>query len=333
MEDFLEKHSLALREHDFLYPLIKKWKTGEIVPSLAAGVGGTIVSGGDPVAGIAVAAVTRLVQGLGQLGLDRVRAIAHPLYEQFDFRPYDFVLLLGYKKNYKKELVTRRFDPIVKVAEAKPECSENDKALADLLTKAMGKLEGQKTLYDTEHLVREQSEFIERMLQKDILSVGGPIPIDPIYEAMIERDHLPCNYKLRDFKSEDIYSPELTGMPDKILPKYPVIIPRTEEPLYPKWNELNWGIITCVDKRLIFEERKWGKVKGLFFNVSGCQWFGTRGSGLQLLEKDGVRTLADYVKQEIGTSKNFQVIMKVTINPKTKTVTDYQPYKAFKVKI
>lgn len=331
MEEFLERHSVALREYDFVYPLIKEWNTGKIVPSLAAGIAGTVLTGFNPVAGIAAAAVTRLVHGLVQLGIDRIRAMFHPFHRRFGFHPDDFVLLLGYKKNYRKELITQKFDPIVEVAEARPDFSENDKMLTDLLIKGMGRWKGQKVLYDKEHLDKNKSEFIEKMLQKDVLSVGGPIPIDPLYEAMIEKDRLPCNYKLKDFNSEDIYPPELTGMRDKVLPKYPVIVAGRQEPLYPKWNELNWGIITCVDKRLILEERKWGKVKGLFFNISGCQWFGTHGAGFQLLQKGGVKIVADYVESEIGISKNFQVIVKVAINPETKTVTSFELYKAFKV--
>ena len=279
MEEFLERHSITLREYDFLYPLIKGWTTGKIVPSLAAGITGTWVSGGDPVAGIAAAAATRLVQGLVQFGIDKIRAMFHPFHTQFGFHPDDFVLCVGYRKNHRKELVTQSFDSIVKVAEAKPEFPANDKFLADLLTKGMGKWKGQKVLYDYEHLSQNRTEFMEKMLKKDILSVGGPIPIDPLYEAMIDRDRLPCNYKLKDFKTDDIYSTDSTQMPDKVLPKYPIIIEGREEPLYPKWNELNWGMITCVDKRLVFEERKWGKVEGLLFNVSGCQWFGTHGAG------------------------------------------------------
>lgn len=333
MEQLLERHSLALREYDFFYPLIKKWKTGQTVPCLAAGLVGTIFSGGNPLAGIGLAAATRLTEGLAFLGIDRLRAIGNPFYRKFGFRPDDFVLLQGYRKNYKGELVTEKFEEIVKVPEAKPMPGENDKILADLLIGALGKFEGQKVIYGKEYLDPNMDQFIEKMLQKDVLCVGGPIPNDPMRDAMEQRDRLPCNYKLKDFTNDDIHPSEKTGWPDKILPKYPIMIKGKEEPLYSQWNELDWGMITCVDKQIVLEERKWGKVKGLFFNVSGCHWFGTHASGIQLLKPKGVKALGDYVESKISTRKNFQVIFQVKINPETKTITSFDFYDAFKVKV
>ncbi len=332
MEQFLDRHSLSLREYDFLYPLIKKWKTGEIVGCLASTLAGTVFFGDKPLAGIGTAAATRLMEGLVFLGIDKLRLISNPLYQKFGFHPDDFVLLQGYRKNYKRELVTAKFEEIVRVPEAKPEFVAPDKILADLLTGALGKFEGQKVIYGEEYFEPHKDQFVEGMLKKDILCVGGPISNDPLRDVMEQMARLPCNYKLKNLTKDDFHNPEETGSQDITLPKYPIMIKGKEEPLSPKWNMLDWGMITCVDKQVIFEESVWGEVKGLFFNVSGCHWFGTHASGKQLLKPKGVTALGDYVEGKISTRKNFQVVFEVKISPETKSIISFDFFDAFKVK-
>jgi hypothetical protein len=332
VEQLLERHSLALREYDFFYPLYKKWTTGQIVPCIVTELADTICCGGDPLAGMKSAAIALLAEGLAFLGVDRLRAIFNPFHRKFGFHPDDFVLLHGYRKNYKGELVTERFEEIVKVPEAKPMPGENGKVLADLLLGALGKFEGQKVIYGQEYLDANEDRFMEKVRQKDVLCVGGPIPNDPLRDAMAEMDRLPANYKLRGFTTDDIHPPKQTRRPDIVLPKYPIVIKGKEETLYPEWDELDWGMITCVDKQIIFEEKEWGKAQGLFFNVSGCHWFGTHAAGTQLLAPKRVKALAAYVESKIGACKNFQVIFKVNINPETKAITSFDFYNAFKVK-
>ena len=316
MEPFFERHEYARMKNEIDFPLVED-PAGVLVPAFVSATIATAMSG-NPVAGIAI--FTGVVVGSiavppARKGIRKIRAIRTPFHKRFDFHPDDFVIITGFKKSESKTLVDPNFKPI-KEAGALPQVDEKDKNLSEEFADALG-LYAKQTLYSREHLEEKEDEFMTMLLDKDILAVGGPIPIDPLYEVMIEKAVLPCNYEL---KNPLIHLPSETGIQDKTYPKYEIVIKGREEPLIPEWNNVDWGLITCVEKNIIFEKGKYGKGKGLFFNISGCHGFGTKGAGLLLLDKEWLVRLADQVEKRIGKCKNFQAIVKVPINPKTKGV-------------
>lgn len=307
MEPLLERHSLAHLKRDFDWPLLKNPRR-EIVPAI---IGASVLAiTGEPVAGIGTAAAGSMLQALVRMNITKLQDVSHPLHRKFGFHVDNFLLMTGYKKNQAKELVTPEFKKIKDVPWAKAEVDTNDLEMAQILSAAIGSYNKQKP-YSREDLERKQDEFMTKLLRtsSDVLIVGGPIPIDPLYELMIAKA-LPCNYEL---KTGQIFSPAETGCPDKQFPKYEICVKGREEPLVPEWNKLNFGLITCCEKSILF-----GQGKGLVLNVSGCHWLGTWGTGLLLLDGDKIAKLGDLVKNKTGQTKNFQVVVEIPVNPQTK---------------
>ncbi len=309
---------------EILYPLIKDIK-GSIVSGIIGGAGSGLATA-EPVAGIIGFVLGFMAEKVSRISIDKVHDIQNPFRKYFDFHTDDFVLMRGYKKDKNKQLVTMNFDPIVKIPWAKPEIDRNDREISEKIASMIGLYEYQK-LYDQNKLEKKENDFMNFILKKDILSVGGPIPIDPLYEVMIKKDVLPCNYEL---KKPLIYSSDETGIPNKTIYKYEIVTPKGI--LEPKWNELNYGIITCVDKKLIFPESE----KGILINFSGCQWFGTYGACNLFLEKEKMENTIRQIAENVGKIENFQAIISVPIDKETKMIKEnevnIEPELIFKVR-
>jgi len=296
------------------FPLIKN-KIGEIVPGIIGGAIGGLIEG-NPVAGIAGFGAGYISKDVFRISTSKAKDLMNPFRRYFDFHTNDFVLMRGYKKDINRQLVTMGFAPISKIPEAKAEIDRNDREISEKLASTIGLYKDQR-LYDADELREKEDEFMEHILGKDILSVGGPIPLDPLYNIMIKKDVLPCNYEL---ENPLIFPPEETGMPDKTLYKYEIVT-KEGDIFEPKWNELNFGIITRVDKELIKEFLP-ESGKGVLLNFSGCQWFGTKGACTLFLNKGRMRYAIEQIRKEIGKKENFQAIISVPIEKQTKIIKD-----------
>ena len=311
MEPLFERHNFVYMKKKIDFPLIKN-KVGDIVPGIIAGAAGDLVTG-TPVAGIAGFVAGYISKGAISISTSKVKDLINQFRRLFGFNKNDFVLMIGYRKDINKQLVTMEFEPIVRVPEAKAEIDRNDREISEKLASTIGLYKDQK-LYDQDELNEKEDDFMNDILRKDVLSVGGPIPLDPLYDVMIQKDVLPCNYEL---KKPLIYPPEETGISDKTFYKYEIVT--NEGDIFePQWNQLNYGIITRVDKDLILHESD----KGVFFNFSGCQWFGTKGTCTLFLNKGSIKSTIKQIRKEIGKKENFQAIVSVPIDKQTKIIKE-----------
>ena len=317
MENFLDRHSVISLKREFEFPLIKNPKN-EIIPALFAATPFIIdmLKNGQfewrtAVFGAVAAADVSMAKALIRFCINEKPSLAYPLHNKLGFRADNFLLITGFKKNKSREMITPSFDKISNVPWAKAEVDPNDLEIAQILASKMGNKKILKELYSKEDLEKRQDEFMTKVFKTntDMLVVGGPIPIDALYDLMIDKV-LPCNYELinpQSFSSED------TKVPDKVFPKYEILVKGNEQPLVPIWNKLNWGLITCCEKSILF-----GEGQGLVINVSGCNWFGTWGTGIFLSKPDNVSLLGNMVASKIGKVKNFQAVVEVPIEPTTK---------------
>lgn len=153
---------------------------------------------------------------------------------------------------------------------------------------------------------------MSNILRKDVLSIGGPIPLDPLRDVMMKKDVLPCNYELEKPLE---YPPEETGISNKTYYKYEIVT--NEGDIFePQWNQLNYGIITRVDKDLIFPESE----KGVFFNFSGCQSLGTEGACTLFSNKKSMKSAIKQIREKVDKRENFQAIVSVPINKRIKEI-------------
>jgi len=267
MEPLFERHNFVYMNKKIDFPIIKN-NVGNIVPGIVASAIGGLATG-NPVAGIAGFAAGYISEDVIRISTSKVKDLINPFRRHLGFHTNDFVLMRGYRKDIKKQLVTMEFEPIAKIPEAKAEIDRNDREISEKLASTIGLYKDQK-FYDQDKLNEKEGDFMDGILRKDVLSVGGPIPLDPLYNVMIMKDVLPCNYELERPLE---YTPEETGILNKTYYKYEIV--SNEGDIFePQWNKLNYGIITRVDKDLIFPESE----KGIFLNFSGCQSFGTEGT-------------------------------------------------------
>lgn len=294
------------------YPLVKN-KVGEIVLGIiSAGVAGGLVTG-NPVAGIAGFGAGYISKDVIRISTSKTKDLINPFRRHFGFHTNDFILMRGYKKDKNKQLVTMEFEPIARVPEAKAEIDRNDREISEKLASTIGLYKDQK-LYDQDELNEKEDDFMNDILRKDVLSVGGPIPLDPLYDVMVKKDVLPCNYEL---EKPLIYPPEETGKADETIYKYEIVTNKGDI-FEPQWNQLNFGIITRVDKDLILPKSE----KGVLFNFSGCQWFGTKGICTLFLNKGSMKSAIKQIGKEIGKKENFQAIVSVPIDKQTKIIKE-----------
>jgi len=187
-----------------------------------------------------------------------------------------------------------------------------DKETGEILAKAISGIAQQYPPYSRDELVltAKGEEFLNKLYKRDVLSVGGPVLLDPLYEPMKNKG-LPCSYEI---EKPLAYPLEQTG--GNLRYRYELVRRSKQEPLIPEWNQLNWGLITCMEKSIIFPKEAKG---GLFFNISGCNWFGSRGVALFLYQRGNLRKLKEAVERKIGKSKNYQAVLRVPIDPFTRT--------------
>lgn len=313
IEGILYRHKLSFYKDKIEYPRIVD-PLGVVVGAIGATVVGQ-VTGGNPVAILKGYLAGHTAGVLLRTGFEHVgryiRKISAPFYGAFGFNPQDFVVFTGFKKNINKELVTEAFELAQKPLE-----DSNDKETADILARAISGPKRQSPPYSQDELLLDPDKYLREFFKKDVLAVGGPIPLDPLYELMKNKD-LPCSYELKDPLT---YPPEETGDPSKTYYRYE-ILRRHKDPLIPEWDRLNWGIITCMEKSVILPKEAKG---GLFFDISGCNWYGGRGSALFLHDKQNLRRLKEAVEEKIGKAKNFQAVIKVPVDPSTKTIISNQ---------
>lgn len=311
MEPLFERHNFVYMNKKIDFPLIKD-KVGGIVPGIITSAAGGLVTG-DPVAGIAGFVAGDISKDVIRISTSKGKDLINPFRRHLGFHTNDFVLMRGYKKDKNKQLVTMGFEPIAMVPEAKVEIDRNDREISEKLASTIGLYQDQK-FFDQDELNEKEGDFMNGILRKDVLSVGGPIPLDPLYNVMINKDVLPCNYEL---EKPLIYPPEETGISDKTFYKYEIVT--NEGDIFePQWNKLNYGIITRVDKDLILPESE----KGVLFNFSGCQWLGTEGTCTLFLNKEMMKNAINQITKEVGKKENFQAIVSVPIDKQTKIIKE-----------
>lgn len=329
MEEFLRRHSLVLMDKTINYPVINN-KSGKtlagitpaVVGSAAGAFVGAHINSSYPVSGINATvmgaavgaavgeAVGKVVTDLSLNINDRLR---NPFRKALGFSTNNFILMRGHKKDKDGQLVNMDFELVTSNAKSVPEIDTNDCRVSNQLAGAIGLYRNQ-ILYDSHHLIDYGDTFINAIETKDILSIGGPIPLDPVRKLMRNKDILPCNYELDDPKK---YMPEETGLEGKIYNKYEIKVEGRDELFEPKWNRLNYGMITRIDKGSVPD---FTGDKGIFINFSGCQWFGTEGVCNLFLNNSMTEKTIDGIKRfGVDTKKNFQAIVRVPVD-KNKTI-------------
>jgi len=309
MDTLFERHNFVYMNKKIDYPLIKN-EVGDIARGFVAGV----ITGA--VTGTAVAGIAGAVGGyIGKGATNRIESIAkdlmNPFRKHIGFHTNDFVLMRGYKKNIDGDFSTAKFELIHEIPGAKREIDSNDRLISEKLASTIGLYSGQK-LYDQDILNENEDDFMNNILRKDVLSIGGPIPLDPLRDVMIKKNVLPCNYELEKPLE---YLPEETGISDKTYYKYEIVTDEGDI-FEPQWNQLNYGIITQVDKDLIFPESD----KGVFFNFSGCQSFGTEGACALFSNKESMKSTIKQIREKVDKRENFQAIVSVPINKRIKEI-------------
>ncbi len=301
-EEILSRHKLAFYEDNITYPRIIN-PEGLTIGAIGAVVA-AITTGGDPIAVLKGFGGGTLAQILARTGFSyakqQIARLSDPFYHYLGFNPKGFVLLTGFKKSSGRELVTMDFQPTrLPVDEA------NDKESAEILARAISGAQQQLPPFSRDELTLKGEEFLNKLLTKDVLAVGGPINIDPLYEPMRSKT-LPCSHELENPATFPLH--ETGGV---AFYRYEIVRKGRQEPLIPEWNRLNWGMITCVEKSVILPNEGKG---GLFLSISGCNWLGVRGAAVFLYNKENMRRLKDAVKNKLGKVKNFQAIIKVPLS-------------------
>lgn len=303
IEEIIDRHRLLFYEEEITAPRIIDYE-GSIIGTIGAVVAGAI-GDGDPVAillGYLGGSASRILMRAGFTGgRSFIRKLSNPFYRYVGFNSQDFVLLTGFKKDIKRRLVTMDFE-----ATPLPQDEPHDKEYGEILAGAISGSKTQLPPYSRAALLLNEDEFANNLLTKDVLAVGGPINLDPLYEPMRSKG-LPCSYELEQPLR---YPLDRTG--GKVYYRYQILRRGREIPLIPEWNELNWGVITCMEKAVIFPRDAKG---GLFFNISGCNWLGVAGAAIFLYRKDNLIKLREVVERRIGKTHNFQAIIKVPIDP------------------
>lgn len=319
-KEFVFKHGVIPVEKKLLFPITPDRKSdepivkailreygpkaiaGAIVGGIAGGVLGSVVGA----AGIPV--ITGAIRGFS----DYLSDIQNPLKKYFDFNVRDFVGLIGCKKDLNfdtglKDLVTAKFEIIKGMEYGGPDYDTHDYDFFRIIAKVLisNRLEKEDEELRSKYLYEEKfREYVETLLEKDVMSIGGPIPLDPLFDKMKERA-FPCNYDLVE---------ERKFFPDKKFKKYPIQISekylgmRERSEFEPEWNKVNFGLISRLDKKSVFD-----KGSGVFVNVSGCNWQGTAGASSYLCEKEKLDMLVQYIKDNKALDKSFQVVVETPL--------------------
>jgi hypothetical protein len=297
-EKIIERHKLAIYENKITYPLIIDPES-HIVGAIGAVTAWAI--SGDPVAILPGLAGGELLDISKKIVSAKVqeygRKLFNPYHKYIGFNPQDFILFTGFKKDKNRNLVTVDFKKT-----ARPQDEPNDKYYGETLAYHISELKTQLPPYSRDDLFSREDEFMGKLFKKDVLAVGGPINIDPLFELMKGKD-LPCSY--------EIVNPltyPLKKTAGNIRYRYQIVRKGRTEPLIPEWNKLNWGIITCMEKSVIFPKEAKG---GLFFSISGCNYIGMGGAVIFLRQKDNLQRLQEVVERRLGKTKNFQAVVKV----------------------
>lgn len=251
------------------------------------------------------------------------RDIVAPYKKYFNFDVQDFVVLTGYNKFIDndgiKRLATQDWE---KISGKTPGINTKDdttvRTISRILSGAHKDENKQEELFSNSEL--SNSDLADMVENKDVISAGGPIPIDCIYEGMA-KSSFPCNYELKNpelFCHDPCYtSPEK----DPRFKKYEIkISDNCSNRLYdkfganefiPMWNEYNYGLITIVNKEFLFNGGS-----GVLINVSGCNWAGTVGAGSYFHDRKKSEELIKLLDTNlIKSGQNVQFVVKVPLNP------------------
>ncbi len=302
-EEIIERHRLAVYEDKITYPRIID-PQAHIIGAIGAVVSG-VISMGNPVAillGYIGGTSSEILLRTGfAKGRGFIRKLSNPFHKYIGLNPQDFVLFTGFKKDKTRRLVTVDFKPTLL-----PQDEPHDKEYSEILARAISGSETQLPPYSRDELLLREEEFMDKLFKKDVLAVGGPINLDPLFELM-KSQGLPCSYEIGNPLTYPLDQTE-----GNVYYRYQIVRKGKAEALVPEWNELNWGIITCMEKSVIFPKEAKG---GLFFNISGCNWLGVAGAAIFLYEKDNLRKLREVVERRLGKTNNFQAVVKVPFDP------------------
>ena len=309
--EFIRKHAVVPIEKRLGFPIILDRESKKpIVKAVFEEYGYTAI------AGAVIGAITEGIVGsvAGVLGVpllaktikgfvDYTRDVLHPLRKYFDFDVGNFVGLIGCKKDLDfstglKRAVDAKFNPIEGMEYGGPDYDTPDFNYFRLALRPITGL-GKKDemLLSRGAYDKDPREYTDKLWEKDILSVGGPIPIDPLFVKMKEKV-LYCNFDLIN---------EYKFFPDKPWKKYPIRT-RDGREFMPEWNSFNLGLITKVDKKVVLEGGS-----GVFINIAGCNWQGTAGATSYFYQKEKLDLLLKHLEDNKALDKNFQVIVKVPL--------------------
>jgi len=275
---------------------------------------------GTVVVATAAPLIVRSIKGFRDYKSD----IQNPLKKYFDFNVRDFVGLTGCEKDLdfktgEKRLIRKladRWVPIEGMQYEGPSYGKQDYCEFRKITRALisNRLEeGDEELVPKHSYEEEYREYISKMLEKDVISVGGPISLDPLFDKMKGKD-FPCNYDL--IKEHKFFL-------DKVFKKYPLQVSEkylgthTRNEFEPEWNKTNFGLISKVEKKLVFD-----KGSGVFVNASGCNWQGTAGASSYFYEKEKLKILVKYIEDNKALDKNFQVVVETPLTEQGVPITD-----------
>ena len=215
------------------------------------------------------------------------------------------VAFRGFKKDIVGNLVTNNFQ-----STQKPIDDTNDYISLKILENSICGGNTVKEILTGDYKKElDKITYNDAMNFNDMICVGGPIPLDFFKKTMDSngKQALPCSYNISNAKP-------FSGHNN--INQYEIITSKGEE-FTPIFNKKNYGLITCIDKKLIFD----GDIDGKLLNISGCQGVGTQGALKYFASSNGRKHILNKIKAN-NEKESFQLIVEVDLDAVHQQVGD-----------
>jgi hypothetical protein len=338
-EEFLLGHSVCpVDRKDVLSPLIElateekqtkrifKRFLGASIPT----AGASNITGGEPISTLAVSSIAGFSAAFGEEVLATFSNIAEyfrtPL-KKLDFDVGNFVMLTGWKRDDRENLIEEYGKKPVSMDEKRPTDEEPMKKL--LMSIGLAK---NNYYYDKTGVRENPSEFSENnVINRDIISLSC-IQILP-FKELVGKDFFPCNFNLRENRDEfTCHSSEekYFDRDENAFPKYGIKVEKEGEIYDPIWNEVDYALITITKGEYLSTGLSKSTLdifgKKRFINLTGCHKFGTFEACNRFLDRDFIKEINDNMGRY-----GVQALLKtdIIISPDGRKTTNSRKYEEF----